>query len=139
MVTLRQISFAVSMAAALSVLPAHAAVIDHNAVNAVSGYSQGTMDKIGSLNYFFSHASVGSNMVSGLNALHASNASFYRFQTTDGSGTPPASSLDGRVYEVGRGNPGWNEKLSLFEGPARSTLRWTSSATSIRLRTPTPI
>lgn len=116
MATLRQISFAASMVATLSVLPAYAAVIDHNAANAVSDYSQSTMDKIGNLNYFFSHASVGGNMVNGLNALHGSNSGFYQFQSADGSGMPPASALDGRVYENGRGNPGWNEKLSLFDG-----------------------
>ena len=80
MATLRQISFAASMVATLSVLPAYAAVIDHNAVNAVSDYSQSTMDKIGNLNYFFSHSSVGGNMVNGLNALHGSNSGFYQLQ-----------------------------------------------------------
>ncbi len=116
MALLRHISFAASMVATLSTIPAQATVIDHNAVNAVSGYSQGTMDQIGHLNYFFSHASVGSNMVEGLNALHTINSGFYQFQTTAASSSPPASALDGLVYELGRGNPGWQEKLNLFEG-----------------------
>ena len=74
---------------------AHAVVIDHNSVNAVSSYSQGTMDKIGDLNYFFAHASVGGNMVSGLSALHYSNATFYRF----------AGSV--RFVQPGCRPPGW--------------------------------
>lgn len=116
MTFLGRISFAVTLVAMLGVPSVQATVIDHNAVNAVSGYSQSTMDQIGGLNYFFSHASVGSNMVSGLDALHNSNANFYQLQTEYASSTPPASVLDGRVYEIGRGNPGWDDKLSMFDG-----------------------
>lgn len=114
MASLGHISFAVSMVAMLGVLPVHATVIDHNAVNAVSGYSQTTMDKIGGLSYFFSHASVGGNMVEGLDALHAGNSNFYQLQTTGASSSPPASVLGGYVYERDRGNPGWSVKLDLF-------------------------
>jgi len=114
MASLKHISFAVSMVATLSVLPVHAEVIDHAAVNAVSSYSQSTMEKIGSQNYFFSHASVGGNMVGGLDALHASNSNFYQLQTVAASSTPPASVLGGGVYEFDRGNPGWQAKLDQF-------------------------
>jgi hypothetical protein len=103
------------LVAAFGMLQAHAAVIDHNSVNAVSSYSQSTMDKIGNLNYFFSHASVGSNMVAGLDALHSSNAGFYKLQTVSASASPPASVLNGSVYEYDRGNPGWGNKLSEFD------------------------
>jgi hypothetical protein len=111
----RHISFAASLVATLCALPAQAAVIDHNSVNAVSGYSQATMDKIGDLNYFFAHASVGSNMVSGLNALHYGDANFYQLQAASASSSPPASVLNGSLYEYDRGNPGWQGKLNLFD------------------------
>jgi hypothetical protein len=111
----RHISFATSVVAALFALPAQATVIDHNSVNAVSSYSQSTMDKIGDLNFFFAHASVGGNMVGGLDALHSSNAAFYKFQTTSASSSPPGTVLDGRVYESDRGNPGWQQKLNQFD------------------------
>lgn len=116
MTFLGRISLAVTLVALVGAPSVQATVVDHTAVNAVSGYSQSTMDQIGGLNYFFSHASVGSNMVSGLASLHASNANFYQLQTAYASSAPPASVLDGRVYEIGRGNPGWDAKLSLFDG-----------------------
>jgi hypothetical protein len=114
---LRGVSSAVSIVAltALTVLPAQATVIDHNAVDAVSGYSQETMDKIGELSFLFSHASVGANMVSGLNALHGADSGFYQLQTESAAGTPPASVVDGRFYEISRGNPGWSDKLAYFD------------------------
>jgi hypothetical protein len=111
----RHVSFATSLVATLGMLQAHAAVIDHNSVDAVSSYSQGAMDKIGDLNYFFAHASVGGNMVAGLDALHANNANFYQLQTASASSTPPATVLDGWVYESNRGNPGWQQKLNEFD------------------------
>jgi hypothetical protein len=111
----RHISFAASVVAALFAMPAQATVVDHNSVNAVSGYSQSTMDKIGDLNYFFAHASVGGNMMSGLNALNSSNANFYQFKAASASSSPDASLLAGRVYEYNRGNPGWQAKLDMFD------------------------
>lgn len=101
--------------AALAMAPAAATVIDHNSVDAVSAYSQGTMDKIGEASFYFAHASVGGNMVAGLNDLHSGNGAFYQLQTVSASATPPADVLAGRIYENDRGNPGWQEKLNEFD------------------------
>jgi hypothetical protein len=116
MTPIGRISLAITIAALLAVPSVQATVIDHNAVNAVSGYSQSTMDQIGGVSYMFSHASVGGNMMSGLDSLHASNANFYQLQTVDASSTPPASVLAGNVYGIDRGNPAWSAKLSAFDG-----------------------
>jgi hypothetical protein len=112
---LHRSSIAACLVTALSAAPTHATIIDHTAAAAVSSYSQDTMNQIGDLSYFFSHASVGSNMVSGLKSLHSSNSTYYQIQTSSASSSPPASVLDGRVYEYGRGNPGWSQKLALFD------------------------
>jgi hypothetical protein len=89
-------------------------VIDFNSVQAVSSYSQATMDSIASASFFFEHASVGSNLVSGLDALHSSNAGFYRFTTAAAGESAPGSIASGVVYEYARGNPGWEAKVTGF-------------------------
>lgn len=115
MATPRVVFLAVPLFAALAALPARATVIDHTSVAAVSGYSQSTMDAIGELNVYFAHASVGGNMMEGLDGLHFGNPAFYQLSSAWASGTPPASVLNGRVYENDRGNPGWQNKLNLFD------------------------
>ncbi|MBM4201758.1 MAG: hypothetical protein FJ189_10795, partial [Gammaproteobacteria bacterium] len=47
---------------------ASAVVIGHAEVDAVASLPQATMDKIGGLEWFFSHASVGTDMLSGMAA-----------------------------------------------------------------------
>ncbi|HLP09861.1 MAG TPA: PEP-CTERM sorting domain-containing protein [Opitutaceae bacterium] len=89
-------------------------IINYNAVQAVSSYSQATMDSIAGTTFYFEHASVGSNMISGLDALHSSNGSFYRFSTASEDATAPASITGGTVYEYARGNPGWEAKVTDF-------------------------
>lgn len=80
-----------------------------------STLSQATMDRIGSqMTIFFAHASVGTNMISGLNALHSQNAGRYQLTVAGDDATPPATLTGGTFYEFSRGNPGWSAKISGF-------------------------
>jgi hypothetical protein len=100
----------------LAVSVATAMVIDHDDVAGVASFPQSTMDAIGQQKWYFTHASVGGNMLSGMNALHGSNAGFYQLQTTPaGSTPPPVQLLNGYVYENNRGNPGWSSKFAIFD------------------------
>jgi hypothetical protein len=92
-----------------------AQLIDHTAVGQVSGYSQATMDAIGDLRFFFAHASVGENMLSGLTALHNESSMFYRLVRSFEDAFPPNTTTPGTVYEYNRGNPTWGEKITWFE------------------------
>ena len=103
----------------VSLLPAsvglaQATVINHSNFDA-SGLSPAQSAKIGQTRSFFAHASVGSNIVSGLAALHASDPARYPLDPIAEDGTPPAATVAGSFYEYARGNPGWSSKTSLFE------------------------
>ena len=89
-------------------------VIDFAATQAVSGYSQTQMDAIAGSSFYFEHASVGGNMLDGLNALRTSDATFYRLSVTGDDGSPPATVASGVVYEYNRGNPPWEAKVTGF-------------------------
>ena len=82
---------------------------------AVAGYSQSLMNEIGQLKWYFAHASVGGNMMSGIVELRAVNTNFYQFQSVSGSDTPPTTTPTGAVYEHNRGNPGWQAKFDQFQ------------------------
>ena len=89
-------------------------VVNFADTQAVAGYSQETMNAIAGTSFYFEHASVGGNMVAGLNTLHSGNASFYRLTTSSASATAPASLAAGTVYDYDRGNPGWQAKVDGF-------------------------
>lgn len=89
-------------------------VVNFADTQSVAGYSQATMNAIAGTSFYFEHASVGGNMVAGLNALHSGNSSFYRLTTSSTSSTPPASITAGTLYDYDRGNPGWQAKVNGF-------------------------
>jgi hypothetical protein len=91
-------------------------IIDHNFASSMTTAGQGTMDAIAAnMNYFFAHASVGGNMISGLANLRASNTARYKLISVSDDGTPPATTSEGRVYEYSRGNPAWQDKVDGFK------------------------
>jgi hypothetical protein len=110
-----------------SVLSLHAQVIDHDDVATVSSFSQTTMNLIGQQKWFFAHASVGSNMIDGINSLHSSNPTRYPLRSASvayndsvkRANNPPASTVAGTIYECGRGNPGWEQKTTIFDNSVR--------------------
>lgn len=102
-------------------LPAQ--IVDHDDLDAVAALPQCALDAVGAQRWLFTHASVGGNLIEGLGDLHAAEPGRYRLATAwvgfDGDAgacdAPPASPAAGTVYECNRGNPGWAEKLAIFE------------------------
>ena len=114
-------------------------VIGHASLAAATNPPAGISAKVGQLRWFFTHASVGGNLVTGMNVLHAENGARYPLQIygydgDDGDGAyhgavgtagseggadyraaaSPAVASNGFVYECMRGNPDWANKLTCF-------------------------
>lgn len=100
-----------------SALPAQALIINYNYVNTHNYDALGSTvyNAIGQQTWFFTHASVGGNMVTGLGTLHASDASKYPLIAHADNSNPPTTVTAGSVYEYNRGNPGWNTKFNIFQ------------------------
>jgi hypothetical protein len=96
--------------------PVHGAgiLIGFTNVQGVSSYPQSLMAKIGQFKWFFAHASVGDNMMSGITDLYDSNTNFYRLRRLSDDATPPSTTHVGMIYDYGRGNPGWQPKFDGF-------------------------
>ena len=119
--------------------PSRAVVINHSSLVAATNPPAATSAKVGQLRWFFTHASVGGNLVTGLNVLHQENAArfplqIYGYDGNNGDGdyhgavgtagsegglnyraaTSPAVTSNGFVYECMRGNPDWPNKLVCF-------------------------
>jgi hypothetical protein len=86
-------------------------LIGYDAVAALAPLSTAQLYKIQQLSWFFSHASVGANIVDGLSDLNAISSSPFPLTPVAASDTPPASPELGVVYEFPRGNPGWQAKV----------------------------
>jgi hypothetical protein len=92
-------------------------IVDHTSIAGVARLSPATMVRIAStLNFFFVHASVGGNILDGMNALHSANPTRYRLGVVSSSATPPTKAAKGRIYGLDRGNPSWKEKVDGFAG-----------------------
>ncbi len=107
--------------------PSRAQVVDHRHLAAVASFPQSVLDAIGGQRWLFTHASVGANIVDGLVDLHGLDAARYQLVTTgigfdsglNRAEAPPAATLPGTVYECQRGNPGWSEKVAIFDNSVR--------------------
>ncbi len=100
-------------------------VIDHTSIEAVASYPQSTMDLIGEQSWYFAHASVGGNMLDGMASLAQSDPSRFLMDINavdDYEAAPPSPEL-GTVYENHRGNPPWQDKITMFEDAVRD-LEW---------------
>ena len=82
-----------SMAVGLLAAPAQAGstVIGHASLAAATNPPAGISAKVGQLRWFFTHASVGGNLVTGMNVLHAENDAryplhIYGYDDDDGDG-----------------------------------------------------
>lgn len=135
--------------AAASPVLAQGLIIGHNEAAAVTGLPQSVMDQVGQLRLFFTHASVGGNITTGMNELHTNNPARYRLQvyaynginedyewhggiaTAGSEGGPDyraAASFpttNGILYECQRGNPSWQNKLVCFSN-SLATSGWGS-------------
>jgi len=97
-------------------LPAHceSIIVNHSNWDWYTSQSQSVFDRVGQQKIFFSHASVGTNITGGMSALRSSNAIRYQLVVTGEDATPPDTTQPGRLYEYGRGNPGWQAKMDNF-------------------------
>ena len=103
---------------------AFAVISDHEDIDMLDSFPQSTMNAVGQQKWLFTHASVGGNMIDGMNDLNLLNPTRYQLDTSavgyTGSGStqrandPPATTITGTVYECQRGNPGWADKLHCF-------------------------
>ena len=82
---------------------------------AVANYPQSMMDRIGQLKWYFTHASVGENMISGIGLLHSNNPAFYQISSVAATNRPVSAPKAGTIYEWDRGNSSWHEKFDLFQ------------------------
>lgn len=114
-------------------------LIGHAAAGGATNPPPALAAKVGQLRWFFTHASVGGNLVTGLNVLHAEDPArfslrIHGYDGDDGDGAyhgavgtagseggadyravaEPASASNGFVYECMRGNPDWRNKLVCF-------------------------
>ena len=92
-------------------------IIDHTSIAGVARIAQATMNRIATtLNFLFTHASVGGNLVDGMRSLHSANPTRYKLGVVSTTETPPTTAAKGRIYEFDRGNPTWQEKVDNFAG-----------------------
>lgn len=108
-------------------VPVAAQIIDHADIDELASLPQCVMDGIGGERWFFAHASVGGNLLEGLADLHGLDPVRYPLgQAWVGyddaalrAEAPPAPTVPGTVYECNRGNPGWQDKLTVFDQSVR--------------------
>ncbi len=122
-----RLGFAAFLILAAATVPSRAQIVDHRHLAAVASFPQSVVNAIGTQRWLFTHASVGGNMVDGLADLHAIDATHYPLATAgvgfdaglNRAEAPPATTLPGTVYECQRGNPGWSDKLAIFDNSVR--------------------
>ncbi|HOW69332.1 MAG TPA: SGNH/GDSL hydrolase family protein [Phycisphaerae bacterium] len=115
-------------AGVLFTIPSAGAIIDHGDIDAVGSLPQTTMDAIGQQKWFFSHASVGGNMISGMKSLRTADPTRYQLQVSSvgyssslqQANNPPSPTVNGRIYDCSRGNPGWQSKFTIFDRSVRN-------------------
>jgi hypothetical protein len=128
---------AVACLSGLAGLPARGATINHANFSDCTNTALSVMSKVGQLRWFFTHASVGGNIITGMNVLHESDTNRYRLTIYNYDGNnnddsyhggvatadsgpnyrasaSPALTANGIVYECNRGNPDWDNKLVCF-------------------------
>lgn len=108
----------------LTAVTVHAGIIGHQEALAAESLSPDLSAEIAAQRWLFSHASVGADMIGGMDALHAADPDRFPLTATSaGSGSailpPPARTEAGTIYEAHRGNPGWAAKFQLFEAAVR--------------------
>jgi len=109
-------------------IPAGAVIIGHADVDGVPSLPLSVMDAVGEQRWLFTHASVGANMLDGMQALGTEDPLRYQFDfqvAGDWSQVypPPSPTVPGTIYDGARGNPGWAAKFAMFDAAVRD-LGW---------------
>jgi hypothetical protein len=90
-------------------------IIDHTNWDKYNSQPQSVSKGVATLKVFFAHASVGGNVLEGMQNLNELDLVKYPLLQESVEGTPAGTTVAGTVYEYGRGNPPWFEKISSFE------------------------
>lgn len=112
-----------STAWALTIDYSYVSTHDFNSLN------QAAYDAIGQQTWMFTHASVGGNMLGGMDTLHSGDSNKYQLTTptaSSGAAPPTGGLTPGSIYDVNRGNPGWANKYTIFETMVKAG--WGNSA-----------
>src|SRR5262249_14801751 len=105
--------------------------IDHANFNAIDAAPPEALARLKKLSAFFAHASVGRNIVQGLETLGKQNPARYCLRVEEAGETPPPNLESGVVYEFPRGNPGWPDKVRKFEQYLRNG--WSSKKVPVAI------
>jgi hypothetical protein len=89
-------------------------IIDRTNFNQIETANSAALQKLAKLRVFFAHASVGGNMVQGLQALNQADSSRYPLTIAQGGASTGSPGTPGTLYEFDRGNPGQAAKISQF-------------------------
>jgi hypothetical protein len=94
-------------------------VVDHRDVARIEEFLKRNPDVVRAVeetNWFFAHATIGENMMDGMEDLHAGNAQIYplTIQTIKHPAEVPGSLQSGVIYEVNRGNQSADVKREMF-------------------------
>jgi len=65
--------------------------------------------------WFFAHASVGNNLLRGIEGLKGADPDLFQLSVSRTGEYPPDDTESGVIYEIDRGNPGALAKIELFE------------------------
>lgn len=90
-------------------------IIDHTNWDSYTQQSQKVVDSVAKLKIFFAHASVGGNILDGMFYLNKSSSSKYPLSQVSSGASPPATTVNGTIYQYSRGNPGWSQKVTGFQ------------------------
>jgi hypothetical protein len=124
------------LVAAVGSAHGEALLIGYTNCQAVAQYPAARMNEIAQFKWYFAHASVGGNLMSGIADLRGASSTFYPIQAVYDDANPPATTLPGRVYSLQSGSqlqpggftnfltniastPPWNtQSVNLPSGPA---------------------
>jgi hypothetical protein len=103
-------------------------MVGHTDIAKVKFLSETKMSAIKKQKWFFTHASVGGNMIEGMNDLHKGDPARYPLvvcsvgfnNDLQRADNPPTATAEGTIYECNRGNPGWQGKIDIFDNSVRA-------------------
>ncbi len=93
---------------------ADSVVVGYTNAVAVKNLSDDVIARAAQFRWFFAHASVGDNIMTGLEDLRWGNPERYGIARNRVLEVPPASTMPGQIYDFMRGNPNWQAKVDYF-------------------------
>jgi hypothetical protein len=90
-------------------------IINHTNWDWYNSQPQSTVEAVAQQRVFFTHASVGENLLQGIMELNKADSMKYPLLLTAVKSTSTVSTFPGHIYHYMRGNPGWTEKIRIFQ------------------------